>query len=54
MGYYHAGFTEIVGVDIVPQKRYPFEFVQGDALEFCAKYGHEFDMIVGSPPLSIV
>lgn len=50
MGYYRAGFTEIVGVDIEPQKRYPFEFVQGDALEYALEYGHLFDVIHASPP----
>ena len=50
MGYHRAGFTDIVGVDIKPQKRYPFEFVLGDALEYCAEHGHEFDMIHASPP----
>lgn len=50
MGYHQAGFTEIVGVDIEPQKRYPFEFVQGDALEYAAAHGHKFDAIHASPP----
>lgn len=49
MGYHLAGF-EVVGVDINPQPRYPFEFHQGDALEFLAKHGHEFDVIHASPP----
>lgn len=49
MGYYQAGF-EVVGVDIVYQKHYPFEFHQGDALEFVASHGHEFDVIHTSPP----
>jgi DNA (cytosine-5)-methyltransferase 1 len=50
MGYYRAGFTEIVGVDIAPQPRYPFEFVRGDALEYLTQHGHEFDAIHASPP----
>jgi len=41
---------EIVGVDIAPQPRYPFRFVQGDALEYLAQHGHEFDFIHASPP----
>lgn len=49
MGYHRAGF-EVVGVDIKPQPRYPFEFHQGDALEFCREHAHEFDVIHASPP----
>lgn len=49
MGYHRAGF-DVVGVDIRPQKHYPFEFHQADALEFCAEHGHEFDVIHASPP----
>lgn len=48
MGYHRAGF-DVVGVDIEPQPKYPFEFYQGDALEFCRKYGKDFDVIHASP-----
>jgi len=50
MGYSRAGFDEIVGLDNRPQPRYPFEFVLGDALEYVAAHGHEFDAIHASPP----
>jgi DNA (cytosine-5)-methyltransferase 1 len=49
MGYYRAGF-DVVGVDNRPMPRYPFEFHQSDALEYCAEHGHEFDAIHASPP----
>lgn len=49
MGYRRAGF-EVVGVDIDPQPRYPFEFHQADAVEFVKEHGHEFDAIHASPP----
>ena len=49
MGYSRAGF-QVVGVDHKPQPRYPFAFVQTDALEYVAEYGREFDVIHASPP----
>ncbi len=49
MGYHRAGF-EFVGVDIKPQKHYPFEFHQADALEYLRDHGAEFDVIHASPP----
>jgi DNA (cytosine-5)-methyltransferase 1 len=48
-GYYLAGFR-VVGVDLAPQKHYPFEFHQADALEYLAEHGREFDFIHASPP----
>lgn len=49
VGYHRAGF-EVVGVDINPQPRYPFEFIQGDALAILKNFGQCFDVIHASPP----
>jgi DNA (cytosine-5)-methyltransferase 1 len=49
MGYHRAGF-DVTGVDLAPQKRYPFTFIQDDALEYLAAHGHEYDAIHASPP----
>lgn len=52
MGYHLAGF-DVVGVDVIPQPRYPFEFHQADAVEFIRDHGQEFDVIAGSPPCKV-
>jgi DNA (cytosine-5)-methyltransferase 1 len=50
VGYHRAGF-DVIGVDIVDQPRYPFTFVQRDALEFlCIAKLETVSAIHASPP----
>lgn len=48
-GYNQAGF-DIVGVDIVPQRNYPYPFIQANALEMDLAFIKTFDAIHASPP----
>lgn len=53
-GYRRAGF-DVVGVDLAPQSRYPFEFVRGDAIAHLHSrprqwWQEHYDAIHASPP----
>lgn len=48
-GYADAGF-EVVGVDLRPQKNYPFKFIQADWFEYMRDHWREYDAFHVSPP----
>jgi DNA (cytosine-5)-methyltransferase 1 len=48
-GYHLAGF-DVVGVDMSPQPRYPFEFIQRNVFDLEPWFLNEFDAIHASPP----
>lgn len=50
VGYHRAGF-EVTGVDIEPQPKYPYEFIQADAMEILRDkaFLSKFDVIHASP-----
>lgn len=51
VGYHQAGFR-VTGIDInrTVSRRYPYNFLFADALEYAAEHGHKFDAIHASPP----
>lgn len=55
MGYHKAGF-EVIGVDIIPQPNYPFEFIRGDSIDILEDIlagTIKADAIHASPPCQV-
>lgn len=50
LGYLRHAGVQVTGVDILPQKHYPAELVQADALEFLHERYAEYDFVHASPP----
>jgi len=61
VGLFRAGFNEIIGIDILPQPEYPFDFMEADIMNFQGNFYekiirgieglcHGFDFIWASPP----
>lgn len=48
-GYHDAGF-DITGIDIVNRPRYPYTFIQADAIDYVLAHGTEYDAIHASWP----
>jgi DNA (cytosine-5)-methyltransferase 1 len=51
-GYALTGAV-VTGVDRDPQPRFPFAFIQADALEYVREHGCEYDFIHASPPCQL-
>ncbi len=49
-GYYDAGFTKVIGVDISPQPNYPFKFYQMNAMRIKPRHLDRIDLVHASPP----
>jgi len=54
VGYYRAGFDEVVGVDHIGKKQYPFKQIKADILKFIKEtpieWFRKFHLIHASPP----